>query len=96
MTKQANGSLLITEIVNDQLIKGNLGTTWVEPKKGATWTELGNAIPLYRPAEIRGDIFMEAVKKVEVNELHRGKFKTNLALTGKPLQEYDLKRILAL
>ncbi len=73
------------------------GTTWVAPGEGATVVELLNM-------RWEGDYFgyratptgsyIEAAEHLDRLWDHHGEgYRTNLALTGAPLLEYDLRRI---
>ena len=62
-----------------------LGTKWVAPGEGATAVELEDVVG---SASEQGRQFWQHLHELQV----RGG-QTNLALTGEPLTDYDLRRI---
>jgi hypothetical protein len=71
--------------------QGKLGTEWCAPGSGAHVGELGAAASSYDVARRLG-AFAADIAIVKLSRHHAG-FRTNLRLTGRPIQEYDLRRI---
>ncbi len=68
-----------------------LGTAWVAPREGAKVLALKDRIAL--EADWMGDrLAQDALLHLSALD---NEHKTNLALTGSPLTDYDLKRIAA-
>ena len=65
------------------------GTKWVAPGEGATTIEIAKAVwhPPYTDNKKKALLRMRDIHTGPVQQ------KTNLALTGEPLTDYDLRRI---
>jgi len=70
-------------------LNSELGTNWVAPGDGATPAELHSALANQVPG-----IILSALT-IHLDHLPK-EIKTRLCLTGRPLQDYDFDRILAL
>jgi hypothetical protein len=87
------GRKLCAECVADAppISQGKLGTEWCAPGSGAHVGELGAAARSYEVAHRLGACAAD-IAIVKLSRHHAG-FRTNLRLTGRPIQDYDLRRI---
>ena len=72
----------LSEMYTRDALVGGLGTAWVAPGEGSTWRELWTA--LGRPSRA----YASEVTHRRIHLDH----KTNLLLTGAPIQPYDRER----
>jgi len=65
-----------------------LGTSWVAPGEGSAPSEILDAVD-------RADRLTEIMEETLRRLIAAGDHKTNLLLTGKPIQDYDGARIMS-
>lgn len=65
------------------------GTAWTGPGEGATWSDIGSALHFY---PLTYDSWGRWALVIPQPGLYDDR-RTNLRLTGEPLNEYDIRRI---